>query len=318
MPCYRPLLAHRAIVAGENGKRPLTFKSREAYTDLPVMVPCGKCIGCKTDKTNEWAARCYHESKMHKENCFLTLTYNNENLPPGGTLVKEHLQSFMKSLRQEIYPNLIRFYGAGEYGDKLSRPHYHILVFGHSFPDRKLHALNRKQDQQLFISDTLGRLWKKGFHLIGHLDLASAKYVAAYTAKKITGEKAESHYNGKLPEFALMSRRPGIGHDWFKKYTSDVYPKDYFHIKGVRYRPPLYYDKLLEKDRPKTMKKVRERREKASKENDVGGVRRYYVADVKTALKKQQERRRLENEQSESVLRPRHKIKRIQPTPFPH
>jgi len=296
MPCYRPFLAHRSTVMGENGKKPLTFKSSEAYTDLPVMVPCGKCIGCKTDKTREWTARCVHESKMHDEKCFLTLTYNNENLPEGGTLVKKDLQDFMKRLREKIEPIKIRFYGCGEYGNKLSRPHYHVLIFGYSFPDRRLHAINKKPGQQLFTSDELGKLWTKGFHLIGNFEQASAQYVCGYTAKKITGEDADEHYQGKLPEFALMSRRPGIGHDWINKYSRDVYPKDFFHIQGHTYRPFRYYDNHCEKTRPKTFKKVKERREAERIKNDLGGVRRYYVAHVKETLKKQQERRRFENE----------------------
>jgi len=296
MPCYRPQLAHRSTVPGKSGKMPLTFKASEAYTDLPVMVPCGKCIGCKTDKTNEWAARCYHESKLHEENCFVTLTYDDQNLPPGGTLVKEHIQKFIHDLRQKIAPKKVRYYLAGEYGEKLSRPHYHLLLFGYSFPDRILLSRNNKAGQELYTSEELSGLWKYGLHSIGHVDISSAKYVAGYTAKKITGEKADSHYSGRIPEFAMMSKRPGIGHDWIMKYKSDVYPKDYFHIQGIRHRPSRYYDNLIEKKNPRTIKKVKIKRQAESKKNDKGGVHRYYVANVKEVTKRQRERRLYENE----------------------
>jgi len=297
MPCYRPQLAHRSTVAGKSGKMPLTFKASEAYTDLPVMVPCGKCIGCKTDKTNEWAARCYHESKLHDQNCFVTLTYDDENLPPGGTLVKEHIQKFIHDLRQKIYPKKIRYYLAGEYGEKLSRPHYHLLLFGFRFPDLELLLRERKPGQELYTSEECRTIWGKGHVTIGNLDISSAKYVAGYTAKKITGEKSLEHYGNRIPEFALMSKRPGIGHDWIIQFRSDVYPKDYFHIQGIRHRPPRYYDSIIEKKNPRTINKVKIQRQAASKENDKGGVQRYYVANVKEVTKRQRERRLYESEQ---------------------
>lgn len=296
MPCYRPLLAHRSQTTSENGKRPLTFKIGEAYSDLPVMVPCGKCIGCRIDKRSQWASRCVHESKLHTHNSFVTLTYDDEHIPPGGTLVKEHLQLFMKRLREKIEPIKIRFYGCGEYGSKLSRPHYHLLIFGYDFPDKQLHAVNRKQGQQLYTSKELQSLWQNGFSSIGLFDLASAKYVASYSMKKITNENSDKHYQGKEPEFALMSRRPGIGHDWLQKYTSDVYPKDYFTIKGVRHRPSRYYDTLLEKKSPKKMEKIRNKRCDKAKQTDKGGIERYRRAEAKEAIIESLERRRFENE----------------------
>lgn len=293
MPCYRPFLAHRSTTPGKSGKMPLTFKASEAYTDLPVVVPCGKCIGCKTDKANEWAARCVHESKMHDENSFITLTYNQDHLPKDGSLDKKHFQDFMMRLRNSLYPKQIRYFACGEYGENFSRPHYHCLLFGHVFPDCVLHNRGRKPDQHQYKSEILSNLWGKGFVTVGKVDVASCKYVAAYTAKKITGELAPDHYKGKLPEFALMSRKPGIGATWFEKYTSDVYPKDFFTIKGIKYRPSRYYDTLLEKKRPKTFNKVKNKRFQEAQE-DPGGVRRYYVAHVKETIKKKTERRRFE------------------------
>ncbi|QXP08258.1 MAG: replication initiator protein [Arizlama microvirus] len=305
MPCYRPLLAHRGLKTTENGKRPLSFNIHEAYQDLPVMVPCGKCIGCKTDKATQWAARCYHESKLHKNNYFVTLTYDENNLPPGGTLVKEHLQDFIRRLRKSNPNEKIRYYACGEYGTKGTRPHYHILLFGHSFNvdnhnnlnmDLRLYTRNKQPGQQLYTSESLKTLWPFGFSTVGEFSQQSAMYVAKYSIKKITGELAAAHYEGRLPEFALMSLKPGIGHDWIKKYTSDCYPKDYFTIKGRKFRPPRYYDDYLKKIRPKCLEYIKNKRIEKAKENDEGGVRRYYVANVKEQLKKHFDRRKFENE----------------------
>jgi len=305
MPCYRPLLAHRGQKTSENGKRPLSFNIHEAYQDLPVMVPCAKCIGCKTDKAREWAARCYHESKLHTHNYFVTLTYDEENLPLGGTLVKEHLQKFIRSIRDANPTETIRYYAAGEYGTQGTRPHYHILLFGHDFPrghlspsdnDLILYSRGKQSGQQLYTSKSLEKLWTKGFSTIGEFSHQSALYVAKYSIKKITGELAAAHYEGKLPEFALMSLKPGIGGDWIKKFTSDCYPKDFFTIKGRKMRPPRYYDKFIEKNRPKCFEYIKQQRIASAKENDKGGVSRYYVADVKTAHKKHFDRRKFEDE----------------------
>jgi len=281
---------------GDSGKKPLTFKASEAYTDLPVAVPCGHCIGCRTDKANQWAARCYHEAKMHEHNSFLTLTYNPENMPEGKTLVKEHLQKFIKRLREAVWPDLVRFYGVGEYGEKFNRPHYHILLFGYSFPDRVLFKPGRDSISHVYTSEMLSQPWRYGYSTVGEVSIESAKYVAAYTAKKQFGPEAEKHYNGKLPEFAVMSRRPGIGHAWFNKYTNDVYPKDFFTIKGVKYRPPRYYDNLLEKKSPKTLERVKVKRLLKSNETDEGGVSRYKRCEAKEENAKHAERRKIERE----------------------
>ncbi|QXP08133.1 MAG: replication initiator protein [Arizlama microvirus] len=305
MPCYRPLLGHRSQKSSENGKRPISFKIHEAFADLPVMVPCGKCIGCKTDKATEWAARCYHESKMHKHSYFVTLTYDEQNIPSGGTLVKQHLQDFLKRLRRQNPEEKIRYYSCGEYGSKGSRPHYHLLLFGHDFNgsnpdpfnlDLKLHTRHKQPGQQLYTSESLKTLWPHGFSTVGEFSQATALYVAKYSMKKITGVAATYHYEGRLPEFALMSLKPGIGADWIKKYTSDCYPKDYFTIKGRKYKPPRYYDNYLEKIRPKCLEYIKNKRREHSAENEISGVRRYQIADVKHAMKKHFERRKFENE----------------------
>jgi len=47
------------------------------------------------------------------------------------------------------------------------------------------------------------------------------------------------------PEYSTMSRRPAIGRDWISAYTTDVYPKDFTTIRGLRVRPPRYYDKYI-------------------------------------------------------------------------
>ena len=218
-----------------------------------VKVPCGRCRGCRYDKSKDWALRCVHEASMHEKNAFVTLTYNDDHLPPGGVDRRE-MQLFMKRLRKMIEPETVRFYGCGEYGSKLGRPHYHILLFGYDFPDKevvrvcpspKSGRISGFNSYRLYKSPLLDSLWSKGFNTLGDVCMESAGYVARYVVKKIGGEMAKGHYNGKMSEFALMSRRPGIGARWFDKYTFDVYPKDFTTVKGRKFRPSRFYDKML-------------------------------------------------------------------------
>lgn len=159
----------------------------------------------------------------------------------------------MKRLRNR-YDRKIRFFAVGEYGDELQRPHYHLLLFNY-FP-RDAEFLREHRGNPYYTSAEMSKLWPRGYHFIGELTFDSAAYCARYCTKKITGEAAYEHYEriveetGEViqlePEFAVMSRRPGIGHDWFAKYRDDVFPHDDVIVKGRQVKPPRYYDKLEE------------------------------------------------------------------------
>jgi hypothetical protein len=254
------------------------YSPRVLYEDprtrtKPFRVNCGLCMGCRLNKAREWAVRCIHESSMHSSNCFLTLTYNDEQLPPDLSVDKREMQLFMKRLRKKFEDRRIRFYGCGEYGSNISgrygnsihgRPHYHICVFGLDFEDKTLwrggeiktglKGMQYKRGKNpLYRSAQLEKLWSKGFSTVGELTVESAGYVARYVTKKIVGDRemvingikyknAAEYYDGREPEFALMSRRPGIGSDWINSFMSDVYPKDFFTINGKKFKPPRFYD----------------------------------------------------------------------------
>lgn len=188
--------------------------------------------------------RCVCEASLYEKNTFLTLTYNDDNLPADLSLNKRHLQLFMKRLRKR-FGNDIRFYAAGEYGDMSLRPHYHIILF--NFYPEDAEAI-RLRPVPLFISSTLLKLWPFGYHSFGMVTFDSAAYVARYCTKKITGADADSHYNGRTPEFALMSRRPGIGALWLERFSKDVYPDDFVILRdGLKLKPPKYFDCLYDK-----------------------------------------------------------------------
>lgn len=189
-----------------------------------------------------------HEAQMHKNNSFITLTY--EESP--GTLILKDFQDFMKRLRKTIKPNKIRFYHCGEYGENLQRPHYHALIFGYDFPDKYLYTKN------LYRSDQLESVWKHGFSTIGELNYETAGYVARYVMKKINGDPAIDHYGEpdlntgeimlKKAEYSTMSRRPGLGKSWYEKYKTDLFPDNFVVIKGKKMPVPSYYQHLLREE----------------------------------------------------------------------
>ncbi|WNK15025.1 MAG: replication initiator protein [Microvirus sp.] len=262
MPCYHPLTAWRSREKGKKGTLGVTFKIREGFSDLPVSLPCGQCVGCRLERSRQWAIRCVHESSLHSENCFLTLTYDSAHLPPDGSLSLDTFQKFMKRLRKHFVPSPVRFFHCGEYGGKLDRPHYHVLLFGVDFIDKKPY-----NNGKLCISETLAKLWPFGFHTIGDVTFDSAAYVARYCLKKVTGDEAEAHYEttdfvtGELTqrskEYVTMSRRPGIGSMWYDKYSSETYRDDSVVMRGRSMRPPRFYDKRFELEDSDAMGRVR-------------------------------------------------------------
>lgn len=276
MPCFHPLSAFQRVTPGPNGKREVIFSvtRAQAVATTPLTLPCGRCIGCRLDRAKAWALRCAHEATLWSTSSFLTLTYAPEHLPPGGTLVKEDFQKFMKRLRKSLHGRRIAYYMCGEYGAKGDRPHYHCILFGEDFLfDREV--ISRKRGVTLYASPTLTALWGKGFCSIGNVTFQSAAYVARYCLKKVTGEAAENHYarvnveTGEiyqvLPEYNHMSLKPGIGRGWFEAYSEDVYPDDFCIVEGRKVRSPRYYDRLLEQSNPALLERVKSARKAKAK-----------------------------------------------------
>jgi len=246
----------------------IVFNPTHGWVDRPLTIPCGQCVGCRLERSRQWAVRCVHEASLHEDNCFITLTYNNESLPEDGSLNKKHFQDFMKRLRKKYKNKKIRYYHCGEYGDKNFRPHYHAIIFGLEFDDQKLFTVNN--GEKLYTSEKLEKLWPFGFSTIGTVTFESAAYVARYVMKKVNGKNAKNHYErvdsntgeiySLVPEYNTMSRRPGIAAGWFDKYKDDVYPSDNIHLREKTFRPPKFYDKMYEHLMPNEMEKIKKQR----------------------------------------------------------
>jgi hypothetical protein len=250
MPCYHPIDGFMTLSDG------FVMSRRHPQITNPMTISCGQCIGCRLERSRQWAIRCVHEQQMHEESCFITLTYNDENLPYGNSLNRPDFQKFMKRLIKKTHP--IRLFYCGEYGDETLRPHYHAILFGF----RPTDGIIYKTDGEItsYTSKLLTQTWGLGFATFGEATFESASYCASYTRKKINGPKAAEHYSStdpetgeiiqRVPEFGGQSRRPGIGTPWLNLYGADAYAKDQLILRNMPMRPPRAYDKLFENTDP--------------------------------------------------------------------
>jgi len=275
MPCYKPLMALvRRPAPGVSGKCTITFPRTMPSADVakhgtPTPIPCGQCIGCRLERSRQWAVRLMKEAKLHDRSSFLTLTYDDAHLPrlPNGaaTLTLEDVQLFLKRTRKEFSPHPLRFFQCGEYGELTSRPHHHMILFGEDFCKDRTPIANSRSGHSQYTSPLLTRLWGKGRATISEVSFESAAYVARYCLKKITGAGSQFSYGGRKPEFVTMSRRPGIASAFFEEFKEDIYPHDEV-IPGPgrpASMPPRYFDKLLERVDPTLFAEIKKNRQKA-------------------------------------------------------
>jgi len=297
MPCYHPVTAWRSKHPNANGKRSLVFSSDQGAPLSQLQIPCGGCIGCRLDKSRQWSARLMHEAKDHEQKSFITLTYDDINLPEDNSLNKKHFQDFMKRFRKK-HGGKLRYFMCGEYGDQTERPHYHAIIYGCDFADKTKHSKGT-QGHQLYKSKTLDDLWGLGHTWIGDVTHESCGYVARYCMKKVTGEQALEHYSrvneqtGEWyllqPEYINMSLKPGIGATFYEKFKTDLYPADFAVVKGKKIPVPKYYDRQLERENPelldtlKTRRKQRALTDKANNTRERLAVRKT-IAQAKTKM----------------------------------
>lgn len=261
MPCFSPLVAYQTA----DGEVVFVERLRKNVV-RELSLPCGQCIGCRLERSRQWAMRCLHEASLHERKSFVTLTYDDLHLPKRGQLEYADFQKFMKRLRKQ--KGQARFYMCGEYGPLNWRPHFHACLFGVDFDDKE-HWSTMASGAELYRSAELERLWPFGFASVGDVTFESAAYVARYCVQKVTGKNAKYHYarvdeEGEYqlnPEFNHMSLKPGIGAEFYKKWKSDMYPHDYVIVNGKEMKPPKYYDKMFKADDPDAFEEMQWMRE---------------------------------------------------------
>lgn len=270
MTCYYPMPAWYSAEKNASGKRSIIFQPEGGF-GLPFKVPCGKCIGCRLDRSQDWCTRLIHEAQFHDRKSFVTLTYAPEHLPENGSLNVRDVQLFLKRLRQaatqgvgphafpESHRERVRFFAVGEYGERLERPHYHLMLFGVDFAhDRKVCGVSKAAHSKRYRSASLEGLWGMGHCEVGMVTPMSAGYVARYSMKKVYGEKAEEWYKGRKPEFLTCSK--GIGRQWWELYGDHSQIEDFVVVDHKPRPVPAYYDKLTAEDRLEEIKAKRKER----------------------------------------------------------
>lgn len=168
-----------------------------------MVFRCGRCINCQKNRSNLWLVRLYHEASYHEASSFVTLTYDDDHLPPGGALVKKHVQDYLKRLRRNSKKK-IKYFLVGEFGERTHRPHYHLILFGISVTDAEIKAS-----------------WPHGNVHVGSVTPQSMKYVAKYCVKAQKGPEGPAPGSGRLTRAG--NARPPEGAPpklTFKKYMT--------------------------------------------------------------------------------------------------
>lgn len=196
---------------------------RDPRTFGGQVVGCGQCLPCRFNKRREWTHRIMLESLQWERNAFISLSYSDEHLPraarvDAAELRPRDLQLWLKRLRK-AWPDPIRFFAVGEYGDETQRPHYHAALF--NFPTCVRSRTDHRRSRCCEVCELVRVTWGLGAVDLGVLETSSAQYVAGYVTKKLT-RRDDPRLLGRHPEFARMSLRPGIGQSAMHEVASEL------------------------------------------------------------------------------------------------
>lgn len=250
MQCIRP------IKANLDSEGNITFKHNQAMPGLiGFEFECRKCLSCRLNIAREKAVRSWHESKTHKNNIFLTLTYDEQNVPKK--LQYLDFQLFMKKLRKHVIKGItdkdlqnelkISYMVTGEYGEKNKRPHWHAILFNFS-PLDSTYKYTTDHGEKVYTSRILTEMWNKGAIEYGSVTIESAGYVARYAAKKLVHGRDQDHEYHPIHK---TSSRRAIGRSWIEKYWKHTFENGFIVLpNGQQCKIPRYYSDWLKKHRP--------------------------------------------------------------------
>lgn len=222
--------------------------------DKFIYVPCGKCESCIINDSSEWRIRLSEEFSNSFSAVFVTLTYNDSNLPYKEVSVsdverkklpcvsKSDCQKFFKRLRSRYYKEFpeyqnhkLRYFLVSEYGPTTLRPHYHCIIFN-LFPPFKSNTIEHKK-----VTDFISEIWTLGFVKVDHVNENRIGYVVKYMSCVLS----DVYEKNLIKPFRLMSRKPGIGSSYFDKIDLISWHKDtlsnYYPKSDFKLRLPKYY-----------------------------------------------------------------------------
>lgn len=267
MPCSSPRQAWFRYDRNASGKRSIQFSPRNAFGDA-FHIPCGRCNSCRLEWSADWGGRIDLEvrtlaSRGFDGAIFATLTYDDEHLPPNGSLRKVDVQGFMKRVRMYAHRKFngkrVRFFCGAEYGERLSRPHYHIILIGHDFREDRRQWRKSDGGIQQYRSEAFEKLWPFGSVEFGDCGPGAGAYVAQYSLKKVYGEQADSWYQGREPEFLLCSH--SLGRAGFEVDLASNIAGDHVILTGgARRRIPKGFERFIPAEQLAALKEQRQAR----------------------------------------------------------
>jgi hypothetical protein len=205
--------------------------------DGQLSYPCGKCIACRIQRTQEWSIRLMHEDRYWPTSSFLTLTYDEDHLPAGDSLDKEEFKLWLKRFGKSL-ERPWKYYAVGEYGDDeqfTQRPHYHLIAFGVDREDFKKHPHIKEKHTHA--------TWENGFIDVEMVNYSTIKYVCGYIQKKLYGQMAVEEYGEREHVFALMSN--GLGKQYALDNAEKIQKDQCIYFKGREHGVPRAYVKWL-------------------------------------------------------------------------
>lgn len=236
MKCADPIL----VYSSEKGGRQFRHfsLSNDIYKSMAQQVfNCGKCLHCRKKRAYELASRCVLHGSLYKNNCFLTLTYDEKRKGYHNNFQYSDIQKFKKRLRRHCKEKKIEIFNVHEYG-KNGKKHWHLIVFNHDFADKTVYTV--RNQISLYTSKTLGRLWPFGFNTIGDVTEASAMYQAQYMEKDFKHDYVTSLKKSH-------SKHSGIGRPYFYTHFKQILTLGFIPIGGRRMPVPRYFEKLAHK-----------------------------------------------------------------------
>lgn len=240
MKCFDPTLCY-TDPRGKKWYRSYSMASNLFLQLHQSVFDCGKCLFCRKQKSRELAMRCVLHASLYRDNCFLTLTYDESKEGYHNNFEYSDIQKFKKRLRQYVFRNFgkkIEVFNVHEYG-KNGKKHWHLIVFNHDFTEDRV-IYSRKNGIPLYTSPKLEDLWPFGFNTVGDVSEASAMYQAQYTQKDF---KNGNVTNSKKSH----SKHSGIGRPYFLKHFAQILELGYVPFGGKEIPVPRYFEKLAHK-----------------------------------------------------------------------
>lgn len=270
--------------------RPNATYEELAYRRDVMLLPCGKCLGCRLRQRQDWETRMLMESKTLAPAWFLTITWNQEYVPGmiratgevvrGAVhqwtrgevpnivqiLLQEDMVLFNKRLRKKQETSNkwgldLRYFYCGEYGENTGRPHHHGIYYGLEIPDLK----KKRGNNPYFESEELNRIWGMGSIIIAEASAETMAYVAGYVTKKAYGNDNKRYRELGLPApYCCMSRNPGLGYEYYTSHKEQMYADDGVYFNGKKRPIPRYFDKKYKEENPIALWSIKEKRQSSA------------------------------------------------------